>query len=106
MSKEDISLKEYVETVKQKDLISQLLKQTFISIPPEHYEELTDLVLEKLKATNMVRQHIKKTSGAVIEETAIANGVTESDVIDSFVYFFLIVENTILARQLEELIRK
>jgi hypothetical protein len=54
----------------------------------------------------MVRQHIKKTSGAVIEETAIANGVTESDVIDSFVYFFLIVENTILARQLEELIRK
>ena len=97
------SIRDYVESAKQKDLISQLLKQSFISIPPEYYEEMTELILEKLRTTNAVRKFISEKNKDIIEETARINEVTENAVIDSFVYFFLIVENVLLAKQVEEL---
>lgn len=100
------SVKDYVEASKQKDLISQLLKQSAISIPEEYHEEITEKVLEKLKLTNSLRLFIKLNNSKIIKETAEANGVNEAAVIDAFVYFFLIVENVILSKYLEDMQNK
>ena len=64
---------------------------------------MTELILEKLRTTNAVRKFISEKNKDIIEETARINEVTENAVIDSFVYFFLIVENVLLAKQVEEL---
>lgn len=96
------SIKDYVEASKQKDLISQLLRQSAISIPEEYQEEITENVLEKLKLTNSLRLFIKVNNSKIIKETAEVNEVSEASVIDAFVYFFLIVENVILAKYLED----
>jgi hypothetical protein len=45
---------------------------------------------------------ISKMSEEIICQTAELNNVSESEVLDSFIYFFLVVENTILTQQLEE----
>lgn len=95
-------VKEYVEGSKQRDLINRLLRQTFSTIPVEQYEELTELVLKKLRSTTAFRMHISKMSEEIICQTAELNNVSESEVLDSFIYFFLVVENTILIQQLEE----
>jgi len=96
----------YVEIEYQKDLISQLLKQAFINIDSELYEEMTELVFAKIHQMNQVRALLADSSGDIIEKTAGQYGASTDNVLDSFMYFTLVVENAMLMKQLAECIAK
>lgn len=95
------TIKEYVEAQNQKDAISQLLRCLNISIDEDYQEEVTEAVLVKIKAMQEVSVLVKEVNKDVIKTTAETYGVTEDSVLDSFMYFSLLVENVILHMQLQ-----
>lgn len=99
------SIKSYAELEYQKDLISQLLKQAFIGIPKERHEEMTERVFAKIHQMNQLRSIIKQSTASVIIDTAERYGSSEDQVLDSFMYFSLIVENAFLTKQLVDYIQ-
>jgi len=99
------SIKGYADLGYQKDLISQLLKQAFIGIPEERHEEMTELVFTKIHQMNDLKNSIKGQTGEIIADAAVMYDTTEEQVLDSFMYFSLIVENSFLIKQLSEMIQ-
>jgi len=99
------SIKGYADLGYQKDLISQLLKQAFIGIPEDRHEEMTELVFTKIHQLNDLKNNIKGQTGGAITDAAAMYDTTEEQVLDSFMYFSLVVENSFLIKQLAELIQ-
>jgi hypothetical protein len=98
------SIKEYVNESYQKDLISQLLKQAFTNISESEYEELTEMISTKLLVLNNLRDMMNKNSNDELEAAAKSFGVEKENVISTFLYFSLVVENTILTKQIGDLL--
>jgi len=92
----------YVELEYQKDLISQLIKQAYIDINPEEHEEMTEIVFAKIHQMNQMRAVLAKSGEDSIARTASEHNVTTDNVLDSFLYFTLVVENALLMKQLAE----
>lgn len=100
------SIRDYAEIEYQKDLISQLIKQSYVGIPEEEFEELTELIFVKLHRMNDLRSKVELKNNDEISNTAEAYSTSEDKVIDSFIYLTLIVENVILSKKLKEYIEK
>ena len=96
------SMKNFAEIEFQKDLVSNLLKQSFIDIDDTEYEEFTDLILGKIHLMNSMRTKVEEEAGDTLAETAERYETTTDHIIDAYLYFTLIVENVFLARKLIE----
>jgi hypothetical protein len=99
------SVGNYVELEYQKDLIAQLLKRAYINIEPEQHEELTEIVFAKIHQMNQMRAVLAGNSEESVIKTADEYGVTVDSVLDSFMYFTLVVESALLMKVLSECIK-
>jgi hypothetical protein len=95
------SIKDYAETEFQKDLISQVLR-VFPNIASEEYEEITEMVATKINDMNKMREAMNVHKGEQLDFFADQYKTTPQNILDSFVYFVLIVENVILNKSLME----
>jgi hypothetical protein len=100
------SVRDYVEMEYQKDLISQLLKQVFVDASEKDYEELTEMVFNKIHLQNSIRQNFKITKEDSLARTAEYYGVTTNAVLDAFLFFNLVVENVFLTKKLSEYVKE
>lgn len=96
-----MGMKTYVDSEFQKTMIQQLLRTTFKNIDECEYDLLTDRIAEKLENMRKMRDTLEEKENASLTEAAEKHGVSYSAVLDSFVYFQLIVENVWLIRYLE-----
>ena len=100
------SIKTFAEMARQKDLIHHLLRTAYPSIPEEAYEDFTEMVFNKMVQQGAQRAALESNSDGSLETTAEQYGVTKDIVLDSFMYFNLLVENVWLATQIAELLAK
>jgi hypothetical protein len=98
------SIKQYAESEFRKTLINQLLKQAFANIKLQEYDEVTELVANKIKSMTTMRESLKTASHTSIAKTASDFNVDEDSILDSFIYFTLVVENVLLTKKLLELL--
>ena len=96
------SIKNYFEETLHKDAIVQILKTTFTEIPEEDYEEITEMIAYKLAYMNHYRDRLEMDGAIDLGKTAKAFGVPKKAIIDSFVYFTLIVDNVLLQKELAQ----
>ena len=99
-----LSIKDYIESGEQKDMISDVLRQIVPDIETEEYEELTEMVINKLHSINEYKAGVLIDSNSVLKNAANELDVETSKFLDTFVYFSLIVENVWLIKQLSEVI--
>lgn len=100
------SIKQYAESEFRKTLINQLLKSAFNNIKLEEYDEITELVAKKIKSMNTIRESLRSASKESISKTASDFNIDENSVLDSFIYFTLIVENVLLTKKLLEVLKE
>jgi hypothetical protein len=97
-----MSMRDFATDELKKDMIGQLLSNSFPFIDKSEYPVMTELVLEKLSAMSNLRAVIAENDASVIGKVAEANGVEKDAVLDSFIYFYLITENVYLTKALLE----
>lgn len=100
------SIKTFAEMAHQKDLIHHLLRTAYPSIPEEAYEDFTEMVFNKIVQQGAQRNALEKQSDGSLEHTAKMYGTTKDTVLDSFMYFNLLVENVWLTTQIAQLLTK
>lgn len=97
-----MSMKDFVTDEMKKDMIGQLLSNSFPFIDKSEYPIMTELVIEKLSVMRSLRTTIAENDASVIGKVAEANKVEKDAVLDSFIYFYLITENVYLTKALLE----
>lgn len=100
------SIKTFAEMARQKDLIHHLLRTAYPSIPEEAYEDFTEMVFNKMVQQGAQRATLEANSNGSLDATAEQYGVTKDIVLDSFMYFNLLVENIWLTTQIAELLAR
>jgi predicted DNA-binding protein YlxM (UPF0122 family) len=96
------SIKDYVDENMHKDAITQILKTTFKEVKAEDYEEVTEMVAAKLAYMNVYRKSLEETDPGDLQEVADSFNVPKESIVDSFVYFTLILDNVLLQKELAE----
>jgi hypothetical protein len=94
---------DYVQSENKKNLISQIIKNTFSNI--DDYEKMTELVHEKFKSIETLRADLMTTSLDKIKESLRAENNTSNtpeQIVDTLVYFSLIIENVWLVKELNK----
>lgn len=98
------SVRGYVLEANQKDLITQFLKQIMSGVEETDYEELTELISTKLSDLNKLRRDMEEFDAKGLSKIASEFDIQPEAIVDAFIYFSLIVENTLLLKQLAILI--
>lgn len=99
------SIKDYAEKGFQKDMVTQILKQAFLNIGDEEQETITNLVIDKIDEMNSYRTDLAAKADPTLDSTADEFGISPQVVLDTFIYFTLIVENVWLTKKLEDITR-
>ena len=97
------SIKDFVMSSRKKDMINSILRKSFSDVSEEEYEELTNLVFNKIDAMNEFREFLRTNADDELSKVAEEYTVDEDAVLDSFVYFVLILENVYLRNQLSKI---
>lgn len=100
------SVRSYVLEENQKDLIKQFLKQIFVDVKEPDYEELTELIATKLRELNTLRKNMEEFDEKGLSKIASEFDIDKEQIVDAFIYFSLIVENTLMLKQISILIEK
>ena len=96
------SIKDYVNENMHKDAITQILKTTFKEVKEEDYEEVTEMIAAKLAYMNVYRRSLEEIDDGDLQEAADSFGVPRDAIVDSFVYFTLVLDNVLLQKELAE----
>lgn len=96
------SFKDYVESEKQKVMINSIIQDAFSEIPKEEYEQMTNLVYNKINKLNEIRALMKHRGDESLQKSAKESGVNIDTVLDGIIYFSLIIENAWLTKMLSD----
>jgi hypothetical protein len=100
------SMRDFVESANKKDMILELLDKSFPMIPKESHDEMVELVFLKLGLMQHFRNNLAKDPDGTLKATAEQFGAEEDQVLDSFIFFFMVVESVWSQKLLAELIMK
>lgn len=100
------SITRYAMLDQQKDLINYLIRNLLDGLTEEDYKSLTESVVEKIGLQNEVYKELKVTFKEAISTVAEEYEVEEDTVLEYFLYFMLIIENTMLTKSLEYYVSK
>ena len=97
-------MEDYIKSENQKYSISQIIRNTCPNI--EDHEKVTNLVYDKIASIEELKNILRQNSMEYIK-AALKKGGKESlkpeQIIESLVYFSLIVENVWLTEEIEKL---
>jgi hypothetical protein len=94
------SIKTFADDNAKKDMILAVLKESFHMIPREDYLVMVDLVFTKLASMQKYRKKMLEKDEEALRDVAESYGVDVDAVLDSYLYFLLIVESVYLQREL------
>lgn len=100
------SIKSFADENTKKDMILELLRDSFPMVPEEDYSVMVDMVFAKLKTMSNYREFLKKKDILALDEAATMYDADIEAILDSYLYFFLVVETVYLQRTLFKLIDK
>lgn len=94
------SIKDYVENVHYKDMITQILRAAYTNIEEDEFEEITELINNKLAYMVEYKKTLAAESEESLRESAEMHGTSPDNILDAFIYFTLIVDNVIMQEEL------
>lgn len=99
------TLKNYMEAELRKTMINRLLKTAFINIPAEDFDEYTEMIMTKIDNLNTLKDNIKTFfgNGEDIKTIMEQYQTSEEEVLNSFLFMTLVVENVYLTKVIAQL---
>ena len=94
------TLGNFIELEAQKSMIMHILKNSELILTDEELIEISDEVQNKLLAMRIYREHLKIKESDSLAKVSDEHGADVDAVLDSYVYFSLILENVWLKRML------
>jgi uncharacterized protein YaaW (UPF0174 family) len=94
------TLGNFIELEAQKSMIMHILKNSELKLTSEELLEISDEVQNKLLAMRIYREHLKIKEADSLSKVSDEHGADVDAVLDSYVYFSLILENVWLKRML------
>jgi hypothetical protein len=95
-----MNIKDFVTTQQDKDMISELVRTSIVGCTEEDYELITDLTYEKLEGIQRYKESITDEEYEKILKSVENTNLSKEQVIDSAIFFSIIVENAMLTHQL------
>ena len=97
------TLGNFVELTAQKGMIRHILKTSALELSPEELDEMVALIQKKLLQTSLYRESLREKEAEALDRVSKEYDANVDAVLDSYVYFSLIVENVWLKKKMEEL---
>ena len=97
------SIRDFVKSNVKKDMIRDLLNKSFPIIPKKSHEEMTELISLKLDMLEELKASLIEDTNGALQQTADQYGATKEAVLDSFMFFYVIVELVYSQKLLAEL---
>jgi len=95
-----MNLKDFVTAQQDKDTISELVKTSIVGCSEEDYELITDLTYEKLEGIQRYKESITDAEYEKILKYVENTNLSKEQVVDSAIFFSIVVENAMLTHQL------
>lgn len=95
------TLGNFVELTAQKGMIRHILKTSALDLSPEELDEMVTLIQRKLLQTSLYRENLREKEAEALEKVSKEYDADAEAVLDSYVYFSLIVENVWLKKKMD-----
>lgn len=96
------TLGRFAEIEAQKGMIRHIIKTSNLEVPEEDLMPIVEAVQGKILQMHLHRDWLKRSQADSLEQVAQDHDAHVDSVLDSFVYFTLILENVLLERKLLE----
>lgn len=95
------TLGNFVELTAQKGMIRHILKTSAMELSPEELDEMVTLIQKKLLQMTVYRDRLRDKEAEALDKISEDYDADSEAVLDSYVYFSLIVENVWLKKKMD-----